>query len=375
MIGDIGVGIIGFGYATRTFHAPLLRATPGFRLVAVASSRPAAVRAALPDVEVVSGPAELERVAGLDLVVIATPNETHAVLAEAALRAGRRVVVDKPFTITTAEARRLGEVARASERLLAVFQNRRWDSDFLTVREAVRQGLLGRLVAFESRFDRFRPEVRDRWREGSGPGAGLLYDLGPHLLDQALVLFGVPDSVQAAVARQRAGARTDDYFHLVLRYGEWLVVTLQAGSLVSGGSARFTLHGDRASLVKRRSDLQEDQLRNGMVPGTPGWGTDPDDGVLYDGATGETRAFPTLPGDQRGFYTSLRDALLGRAPNPVPPEQGATVIALIEAARRSEAEGRRVVPELRDEERAAWSRPASGGAARSEAGQPSHGAR
>jgi predicted dehydrogenase len=353
---DIRVGVIGFGYATRTFHAPLLRATPGFHLAAVASSRAAEAREALPDAAVVPDPASLYRHPGIDLVVIATPNETHAPLAAAALRAGRHVVVDKPFTVTSAEARHLGELARATGRMLSVFQNRRWDSDFLTVREIIRPGLLGQVVAFESRFDRFRPQVRARWREGSGPGAGLLYDLGPHLLDQALLLFGVPDTLQATIARQRPGAHSDDYFHLVLRYGERLAVTLHAGSLVAGGSPRFAVHGDRASLIKHRPDVQEDQLRAGMLPGAPGWGVDPDDAVLYDGDAGETRAVPAVPGDQRGYYAALREALLGRAPNPVPPEQGAAVIALIEAATRSESDGRRVVPDIREDERAAWSR-------------------
>lgn len=354
MTADIRVGLIGFGYATRTFHVPLLRSIPGFRLTAVASSRAGEVRTALPGIEVVADPAALARHPDVDLVVIATPNESHAQLAEVALRAGRNVVVDKPFTVTVAEARHLGEIARAAARVLSVFHNRRWDSDFLTVREAVRRGVLGPVVLCDSRFDRFRPEVRDRWREGAAPGAGLLYDIGPHLIDQALVLFGIPDTLQATLGRQRPGARTVDYFHLVLRYGERLVVTLQAGMLVVGSSPRFTLHGERASLVKHRPDVQEDQLRTGFVPGAPGWGVDPDDAVLFDGVSGGTQAVKAVPGDQRGYYTALREALQGRAANPVSPAQGATVIALIEAALQSEDGGRRVTPDLRDEERAAW---------------------
>jgi predicted dehydrogenase len=264
-------------------------------------------------------------------------------------------VVDKPFTITVKQARHLAAVAAKNDVVLSVFQNRRWDSDFLTIQDAIRRDLTGRIIVFESRFDRFRPEVRDRWREIPGPGAGLLYDLGPHLIDQTLLLFGIPDSVQATLAKQRRGARTDDFFQLVLRYGE-MVATLQAGSLVSGGSARFSVHGDRASVVKEKPDIQEDQLRAGVLPGSPDWGLDPDAAVLYDGATGDSRAIETARGDQRGYYVALREALLGRAPNPVPPEQGATVMAIIEAALRADEEGRRVVPELRDEERATWVR-------------------
>ena len=307
----------------------------------------------LAGVEVVSDPNALATHPDIDLVVIASPNETHAPLAEAAMRAGRNVVVDKPFTITVEEARHLATVAREKSVLLSVFQNRRWDSDFLTIQDAIRRDLTGRVVLFESRIDRYRPDVRDRWREVPGPGAGLLYDLGPHLIDQTLLLFGIPDSVQATLAKQRRGARTDDFFQLVLRYGE-MIATLGAGSLVSGGSARFAVHGDRASVVKQKPDIQEDQLRTGVVPGSPEWGHDPDDAILYEGATNDSRALKAARGDQRGYYFALREALHRRAPNPVPPEQGATVMGIIEAALRSDKDGCRVVPDLTKEERAAW---------------------
>jgi predicted dehydrogenase len=345
--------VIGFGFVSKTFHVPLLQGTDGYEITAISSSRPEDVAVMLPDVEVVSDPKTLATRSDLDLVVIASPNETHAPLAELAMRAGRNVVVDKPFTITVVEARDLGAIARESDVLLSVFQNRRWDSDFLTIRDAIKRDLLGRVVVFESRFDRFRPEVRDRWREIPGPGAGLLYDLGPHLIDQTLVLFGIPDTVQATLAKQRRGARTDDFVQLVLRYGE-MVATLQAGSLVSGGSARFSVHGDRASVVKHKPDVQEDQLRAGVLPGAPDWGLDPDDAVLTDGSTGDTHALKAGRGDQRGYYVALREALQRKAPNPVPPEQGATVMAVIEAAQRSDDDGRRVVLELTEQERAAW---------------------
>jgi predicted dehydrogenase len=345
--------VIGFGFVSKTFHVPLLKATDGYKIAAVSSSHPADVLGVLPGVDVVSDPKALATHPDIDLVVIASPNETHAPLAEAAMRAGRNVVVDKPFTITVEEARHLATVAREKEVLLSVFQNRRWDSDFLTIQSAIRQNLLGRIVLFESRIDRFRPDVRDRWREVPGPGAGLLYDLGPHLIDQTLLLFGIPDSVQATLAKQRRGARTDDFFQLVLRYGE-MVATLEAGSLVSGGSPRFSVHGERASVVKQKPDIQEDQLKAGVLPGARDWGLDPDDAMLYEGATGNGRAHKTARGDQRGYYVALREALLGRAPNPVPPEQGATVMAIIEAAFRSEKDGRRVVPDLTKEERGAY---------------------
>lgn len=350
----IRVGLIGFGYASQTFHAPLLRATAGFRIELVASRRPAAdVAAKAPGAAVQADPGAVATHAAVDLVVIASPNDTHAPLAEAALRAGKHVVVDKPFTLTSAEARHLAAVAAQTDGLLSVFQNRRWDSDFLTVQRAIQAAALGQVALFESRLDRFRPQVRDRWRERAEPGSGLLYDLGPHLIDQALVLFGVPESVQATLAQQRAKAQSVDYAHLVLRYGP-RVVMLQASLLVAGGTARFLVHGERASLVKQKPDVQEDQLRAGMVPGANGWGVDPDDAILYDGASGRMETVKAVAGDQRGYYAALRDALNGRGPNPVSPLQAVTVMAILEAALRSQEEGRRVTPDLREEERAAW---------------------
>jgi predicted dehydrogenase len=351
----IRVGLVGFGFVSKTFHVPLLQATEGYRITMVSSSHQADVEAVIPGVDVVADPRAIASQPDLDLVVIASPNASHAPLAELAMRSGRNVVVDKPFTITVAEARRLADVAREKEILLSVFQNRRWDSDFLTVRDAIRANTLGRLVRFESRIDRYRPEVRERWREVPGPGSGLLYDLAPHLIDQALVLFGIPDSVDATVATQRSGGKTDDFFHIVLRYGE-MVATLEAGSLVSGGSARFTVHGELASLSKQKPDIQEDQLRAGMKASAADFGVDPDAAVIFEGAKGETRALEATRGDQRGYYVALREALLGKAPNPVTPEQGATVMAIIEAAFQSAKEGRRVVPQLTDAERASWTR-------------------
>ncbi|MEF2073332.1 oxidoreductase [Consotaella aegiceratis] len=354
----VRVALIGFGFVCKTFHLPLITASEGYEIRVVASSRPEAVHESLPSALVIADAAEAVAHPEIDLVVIGSPNETHAPLAQAALAAGKHVVVDKPFTVTLAEARHLADCAERSGRVLSVFQNRRWDSDFLTVKAALDDGMLGQLALFESRIDRYRPTVRDRWREDGRPGSGLLADLGPHLIDQALVLFGLPDCVEAVVLRQRPGALSDDFFRVTLHYGAQMVV-LQAGSLVSGGSPRFALHGEAASLIKTKADIQEDQLRAGVMPGSPGWGHDPDDAWLHLGASGETRRVAAARGDQRGYYAALLKALRGSGANPVPPEQGATVMAIIEAARRSEAEGRRVGPELTAAERAAWDQAAA----------------
>lgn len=338
MIGrPIRVGLIGLGYAGRTFHVPLIGATEGMAITAVASSQPDVAAAMLPEAAVVGTAAELATRDDLDLIVVASPNDSHAPLALAALNAGKHVVVEKPFALSVEEARAVAEAAARVERLLAVFHNRRWDSDFLLVRAAIESGAIGDVVHFESHFDRFRSAVRDRWRERAGGGGGIWYDLGPHLIDQALLLFGMPKRVGASLAALRPGALADDWAHVVLHYPDKRIV-LHASMLVAGGSARFTVHGTGGSLVKQRGDQQEAQLLAGMVPGAPGWGEDDDPLMLHDGEG--ARAMPLVPGDQRQFYRALAAAIRGEGPNPVLPEQALGVMAVIEAAIRSADEGR-----------------------------------
>jgi predicted dehydrogenase len=242
------VGLIGYGYAGKTFHAPLIAAVPGLQLAAVASRDAAKVHADWPGTEVLADPQALLQRANLDLVVIATPNDSHYPLARAALAAGRHVVVDKPFTLTLAEARELQALAAQRGRLLSVFHNRRWDGDFLTLRALLAAGTLGRVVHLESRFDRFRPQVRQRWRESAQAGAGLWCDLGPHLLDQALQVFGPPRGIVLDQAALRDGAQADDWFLAQLRY-DGLRVTLHASALAAAPGPRFTVHGTHGSWV------------------------------------------------------------------------------------------------------------------------------
>src|SRR4051794_14291476 len=213
----IRAGLIGYGYAGKTFHAPLLRAVPGIDLAIVGSSRGDRVLADLPNATVVS-PEEAATHPDADLIVIATPNESHFPLAAAALRAGKHVVVDKPFTLDLSQARELVRIAREHKRLLSVFQNRRWESDILGAKSIISSGALGQIVHFEAHMDRYRPLVRQRWREDPGPGAGLWFDLGPHLIDLTVHLFGLPDAVLASVATLRPGSRTDDWAHVQLIY-------------------------------------------------------------------------------------------------------------------------------------------------------------
>lgn len=340
------VGLVGYGFASQTFHAPLIAATPGLKLTAVSSRDADKVHAALPDVEVDATPQALFARRDIDLVVIPTPNETHFPLAKAALAAGKHVVVDKPFTVTLSEGRLLRGQAEDSGKLLSVFHNRRWDSDFLTVRELLAAGTLGRLVHFESHFDRFRPAVRDRWRERPKPGGGIWYDLGPHLLDQVRLLFGMPRSILLDLHMRRDGARIDDDFHALLEY-DGLRVVLHASALVAAESPRFVLHGTRGSYVKYGLDPQEDRLKAGETP-APQWGEDRRHGVLTlaEGAedsgdvTLTTREHATLPGDYLAYYAGVRDALLGEGAGPVAVDDALAVMQLLEAGLDSARQGR-----------------------------------
>ena len=328
----LNVALVGYGYVGKTFHAPLIAATPGLALHSVVSSKPDKVLADFPAATVRADLAEALSDPAIDLVVVATPNELHAPQAHQVLEAGKHVVVDKPFTLTVDEARSVIEHARTANRLLSVFHNRRWDADFLTLQRLIAEGTLGTVREFTSHYDRFRPTVRDRWREWDVPGAGTWYDLAPHLIDQALVLFGVPDGITADIQKQRVGAKAPDYFHAVLSYPETRVI-LHSSCLVADSKFRFAAHGTKGSLIKHGLDRQEDALKAGRTPGDQGWGAD--DGAVSLTLAGEgdsTHAAPVTldAGDYRRFYMAVRDAVLGKGANPVPGEQALDVMELIE---------------------------------------------
>lgn len=340
-------GLVGYGFAGQTFHAPVLSAVPGLELAAVASSQPHKVRAEWPGVAVVPDVAALVAREDIELVVVATPNAQHYPVAKVALEAGKHVVVDKPFTLDVAEARELELLSRRNNRVLAVYQNRRFDADYLTLKDLLATGELGRPVYLESHFDRFRPEVRDRWREQKVPGAGLWVDLGAHLVDQAVQLFGAPDTLQLDTAALRDGAQVEDYFHAVLRYESGphapLRVVLHATTLAAHAAPRYILHGTRGSYVKHGVDPQEDALRAGKRPPAAGWGADPLDGQLtVYGADGvpQSSTLPTRAGNYVAYYAAVRDAILGNGPNPVPPEQAVALMELLDLGARSAAEGK-----------------------------------
>lgn len=345
----IRVALVGYGSAGSIFHAPLISAVPGLQLVAVGSSKPQAVLSDWPQVRVLPTPQSVFDDPEVDLVVIATGNESHYPLARQALLAGKHVVVDKPCTVTLAQTTELLQTAQAQGKVLTVFQNRRYDADFLALRQVLASGQLGRIVHFESHFDRYRPLVPDRWREQDLPGSGLWFDLGSHLVDQALQLFGMPQDILLDTAMQRDKALVNDYFHASLRYPHThpgLRVLLHASTLVPAVGPRFVVHGTRGSFVKCGLDVQEAALKAGARPqwdALQDWGHDDQAGTLtvYHDAWTQTCAAPNPPGNYLQFYAELRDFLRGqRATAPVTPTEVEQAMQLLTLGEQSAREGR-----------------------------------
>ncbi|SED08351.1 Predicted dehydrogenase [Streptomyces sp. 2231.1] len=341
------VGLIGYGLAGSVFHAPLIAATEGLALDTVVTSNPdrqGQARAEFPDVRVAATPEELfARADELDLVVIASPNRTHVPLATAALESGLPVVVDKPVAGTAAEARGLADLAEKRGLLLSVFQNRRWDNDFLTLRGLLADGRLGDVWRFESRFERWRPQPKGGWRESGDPAeiGGLLYDLGSHVVDQALALFGPVTEVYAETDVRRPGAEADDDTFIALTHANGVRSHLYVSATTAQLGPRFRVLGSRAGYVKYGLDPQEAALREGSRPGTGAeWGAEDQSlwGRIGSGEsplTGGGTPVPTLPGDYPAYYTAVARALTGAGPNPVTALEAAAALDVLEAARRS----------------------------------------
>jgi predicted dehydrogenase len=337
---ELRVGLIGFGLAGAVFHAPLISATPGLRLAAVVTSNPersAQARREHAGALVLETPEQLwERAREIDLVVVATPNRTHAPLARAALDAGLAVVVDKPLAATAAEARALVEEARRRRLLLTVFQNRRWDGDFQTLRYLLGRGMLGRVLRFESRFERWRPSAKPGWRQSAAPedAGGLLYDLGSHLIDQALLLWGPARRVYAELGRPYHDVDVDNDTFVALEHDGGVRTHLWMSTAAAQPGPRFRVLGDAAAYTKFGVDVQEAALKEGGRPGSDGWGEEPESlwGLL--GAGDDLRPVRTEPGSYQSFYQLL--AMGG--PPPVDPVEAVAVLEVIEAARRSHDE-------------------------------------
>jgi scyllo-inositol 2-dehydrogenase (NADP+) len=361
---SIRTAVIGYGLAGKVFHCPFVHAVPGLELAAIVVASPGraeAAHVAYPDAKIIAKVEEVLKDPAIELIVVATPNDTHADLAAQALKAGKHVVVDKPMTTSSEEALKLIELGKAQGKILAPFHNRRYDNDFLTVSKLHREGTLGRITEVISHFDRFRPLVRpNTWKE-SGPYNGLLFDLGPHLVDQAVALFGVPETVKAVVRDDRDVTDIEDFVSIVLEYPRTLAdgssrslrYTCQATMLAAEPAPRFRVHGTLGSYVKQGLDPQEaGLLHKGLRPPVLGsqeawlpepesaWGTLTVATKLTEPVEYSRGPYPSLTGDYRLFYANVRDAISGASALAIPPEDAYRVIRLLELARESSEEKR-----------------------------------
>ena len=341
----LNVGLVGFGFAGKVFHAPVIRAVEGLRLTTIVQrsggGRPDPRYA---DVDFVRSVDDM-LTRPIDLVVIATPNPSHRPIAQQCLLAGRHVVIDKPFTTTLSEAEALVRLGKETRRVLSVYQNRRYVGDFVTLRTLLSENVLGRVVVFEAHFDRFRPELQPgAWREQPQPGSGVWFDLGPHLLDQAFVLFGTPQGVGADIRIERDGAAVDDAFDVTLHYPHMRAI-LRASMLAASPGPSVAVHGTGGSFIKYGVDSQEAALKAGRLPGEPDWDVDPP--ALYGTLTTPegTRTVPTIPSSYAQYYENVRDAILGKTQLAVTPEQALDVMRGLELAVASSRE-RCVLPWL-----------------------------
>jgi len=343
----VKTGIVGYGNGGRLFNATILDSVEGFRITKIMTSNENNINAAsqdFPEAEIVSKITDLTKDADIDLIVITTPNHLHHEVAKKALNAGKHVVVEKPFTPSVKEADELIELASKKNLVLSVNHNRRWDSDFLTVKKIIEGKKLGEIVDYEAHFDRFRNEVPNGWKEVSeNAGSGILYDLGSHLIDQALTLFGPPTEIYADLRKQRKNAEVPDNFEVLLYYPN-MKATLKASALVKAKGPTYSVHGSKGSFVKFGIDPQEEMLKSGLKPnGNWGWGQESQEiwgklDVLEESATVESEI-----GDYRKFYKNIYEAITKKAELEVTPQQAREVIKVIELAKKSSVE-KRVVP-------------------------------
>jgi len=341
---QIGVGIIGYGLSGRYFFAPFLAAHPSFSIKAFVTSQKDQIERCYPLSVVYGSVDQLLNDSEIDLVVVASPNFTHFEYAKNILLSGKHVIVEKPFTITSDEAEKLIQLSILQNRLLVPFQNRRWDGDFLTVKKLIEEGALGEILEFESHFDRYRPDKeRVDWKNDAHLGVGTLYDLGPHLIDQALCLFGRPEWIYGDIRKHRPHGENPDNFEIQLHYPTTKVI-LKAGVMCREIGPRFVIHGRKGSFVKYGLDVQEQNLKDGILPGNPLLGKDKEEnaGILHTEIDGEIvrSRFSTLDGDYMSYFDNVYQAISGNAELSVKPEDGKIIIEVIEKAMQSSAEKR-----------------------------------
>jgi scyllo-inositol 2-dehydrogenase (NADP+) len=343
----IDVGLIGFGLGGRCFHASVIDAVPGLHLAAILQRSGDSAAQLYPNARIVRTLDELLAIDSIRLVVISTPNQTHFPFAKRCLESGRNVVVDKPFTTNVAEATELLNLAKRKNLVLSVYHNRRFDADFQALRQTIAAGDLGRILRFESTYDRYRPTSKpNAWREKPGPGSGVLFDLAPHLLDQSLTLLGTPQALAADIRIERPGFSTDDAFDIFLYYDGGVRALLRATMMSAVPRPRLVVLGERGSYLKREFDPLESNLRNGQIPTGESWVVEQEENygdlTLIENGTATTRKIPST-GDWREFYANIRDAILGKAPLLVTPQQILNVMLALNLAVESNAQ-RRTLP-------------------------------
>lgn len=339
----IKTGLVGYGLGGKCFHAPFIAHLPQYELTSVVERKNNESQERYPSVKVVRSLDDLLANDSIELVVITTPNNTHFDFALQALEAGKHVVIDKPMTVTSKEAMKLIHFAQEKNKVLSVYQNRRYASDGLTIKKILAEKLLGKVFEFESQFNRYRPELKSSWKETLDGGSGILYDLGPHLIDQALSLFGLPQSITADIRKQRDGTEADDYFDIRLSYG-FTKVIMKAGMLVREQGPRYMIHGTKGSFIKYGDDPQDTDARAGKTPSDPTWGIELEEffGLLHTEINGAIikKRISSEKGDFGIYYQNLADTLINNAPLKEKPEHGFNVVRLIELAIESNRQQR-----------------------------------
>jgi predicted dehydrogenase len=343
----IKTGIASYGMSGLVFHAPLLHVNPGFELRKVVERSYKGSKERYPYVHVVRSFEELLKDADLELIIVNTPDATHFEYCKLALEAGKHVVVEKPFTMKSEEAIELIEISKKHQKMLSVFQNRRWDGDYLTVKKVITEKMLGRLVSFESHFDRYRNFIQpDTWKEEPNVGAEIVYNLGAHMIDQVYDLFGMPNSISADIGIQRTGGKVDDYYNIIMRYDD-LHANLKSGYLVREEGPRYIVHGTQGSFLKWGLDPQEADLKAGMYPDEPAWGTEPKQlwGKLNTESNGLhfTGRIETIAGNYQAYYNNIYEVVRNGKDLIVKPQQSLDVMRIIEAAIESNKTGNAII--------------------------------
>lgn len=339
----VNVGIVGFGMSAKVFHVPFIQSNPSFQIIKILERKSDEAKKLYPEIETVRNLEDLLSDTDIHLIVITTPNLTHYDIAKQSLLAGKNVIIEKPFTVNTEQADELIEIAKEKKLILAVYHNRRFDGDFVTVKQILNENLLGDLVEYEAHFDRFRNNIKDNWREKDQAGSGILYDLGSHLIDQALDLFGLPETVTADIRIQRKHSKTDDNFEIKLDYKN-LKVILKAGMLVKEQGPHFTLHGTKGSFIKYGLDPQEELLKKGLKPTGDSWGIESEEKWGFLNTEINQLSFKgkisTLQSSYAKFYENVYQAISNNQELIIKPEQAKEVIKVIELSIRSNHEKR-----------------------------------